>query len=370
MKSTNVLLAPVPKKAQIRAITFLLYIIGIAGVAGAIVVPMPPAIADAFLETVYPIAQHGMVIVTNSVPFPIFENLQLLSVLFILPLVGYSLVIPRAQLLKRGQVPAFFLVVILTWMYVSAYMIFASRAVYARTPFPDIRSTQTVTYHRSDLTALEHLAASRTAHLAPYAHFAHQFQDDRQVDAFLTDDEFRTLRPFAVVPLTLPRTKVSLNQTRNEQAGIDGESNIGTSETVLSANIPWHDRAFVLAHENAHILGFGRESDANAIAALTCVSSKNPVIAYAGWLQILRDTLIYFNPIDAGPRLSPLVRSDLRISEDVVRVEVDPAKNADWKRSYDRQLRRASVPGGIASYDGYLPEIVAHPDLRRMLESL
>jgi len=370
MKSTNVLHEGTAKKPHFRAVTFALYLAGIVCIVAALLLPIPPAVADAFLQMMYPIAQHGMVLVTNTVPFPIFENFQLLSILFILPLIGYALIIPRSRLLQRGQVPVVFLVVIFAWMYISAYMIFVSRAVYARTPFSDIKSTQTVSYHRSDLTALEHLAAKRTTMLAPFAHFAHQFQDDRQIDASLNDDEFRTLRPFAVVPLTLPRTKISSHQAHNEEAGIDGESNIGTSETVLSSNIPWHDRAFVLAHENAHILGFGRESDANAIAALTCISSKNPVIAYAGWLRILRDTIIYFNPLDEGPRLSNLVRSDLRISEDVTRIEVDPAKNADWKRSYDRQLRSANVPGGIASYEGYLPEIIAHPDLRRMLEAL
>lgn len=370
MKSTNVLPEIKAKKPQFRAASSGLYVLGIMCIAVALFLPMPPALADTFLQMLYPIAQHGMVLVTNAMPFPIFENLQLLSVVVILALIGYALTIPRSRLLQRGQVPAVFLVVVFTWMYVSAYMIFASRAVYARTPFSDIKSTQTVLYHRSDLTALEHLASKRTTTLAPYAHFAHQFQDDRQLDASLSDDEFRTLRDFGVRPLTLPRTKISSHQAHNEEAGIDGESNIGTSETVLSGNIPWHDRPFVIAHENAHILGFGRESDANAIAALTCVSSQNPVIAYAGWLQILRDTMIYFNPLDEGPRLSKLVRSDLRISEDVTRIEVDPAKNADWKRSYDRQLRRANVPGGIASYEGYLPEIIAHPDLRRMLEAI
>ncbi len=344
-----------------------MYFLGFFCIVLAVFVRIPTPLADAFLRHVYPVSQAVTATFTNALPFPLFESFHILGLLIVVPLIGWALLIPRERLLKRGAPPAALVAGVLIWIYATVYMVVAARCVYARTPLPVLVHDRFTAYDRADLTELEHDAAIETARLAPIAHNAYAFESEAQEDAQLHADVARTLGHFGVSLAVVPRPKVSRDELQNEQAGIDGESAIGTSEIVISDDLLWQDRPFVLAHEAGHVAGFGRESDANTIAALACTSSPDPVIAYSGWLQILRDSLTYFNPSNPGPRLSAIVRADLRRSTAVTSSIMVAESNIKWQQGYDKHLRYENVPGGIANYEGYLPDIMGHPTLKRML---
>ena len=79
-------------------------------------------------------------------------------------------------------------------------------------------------------------------------------------------------------------------------------------ETLLNAEFLPFERPFALAHEWGHVAGFGDESDANLIAALTTLRSQDAFIRYSGLFWAYG-----FLP-DADRRalrVSPLVRADL-----------------------------------------------------------
>jgi hypothetical protein len=342
-----------------------LYFTGFGAILAAIWLQITPETADGFLSNVYPTTERVAATFSNIVPFPIFESFHEIGFIIAVPLIGWLFFLPREKLMQRGEAPAPLVALLLIWVYATSYMIFATRCVYARTPLPILAGDRFLPYNRADLTALEHIAAKETARLAPVAHVASH--DEATIDRELAREERVVLARYGVTLAVVPVIKTSTRQVQNEQAGIDGESSIATSETVVSADVLWQDRPFIVAHEWGHISGFGRESDANSIAALTCATSPNPVIAYSGWLQILRDSLAYFDPDNPGDRLALLVRQDLRRSTALTAAVIVAKSNAKWTKSYEKQLRYEHVPGGVESYEGYLPDIVGHPSMERFL---
>ena len=68
--------------------------------------------------------------------------------------------------------------------------------------------------------------------------------------------------------------------------GTMGYMNAFTLEVQLAPDELWFERPFYLAHEWSHAAGFAREDEANYIAAITCIRSKNPVIEYSGWMEL------------------------------------------------------------------------------------
>jgi len=59
-----------------------------------------------------------------------------------------------------------------------------------------------------------------------------------------------------------------------------------TGEANLNSNYPYYVDAFSTAHEMAHQRGIIREDEANFIAYLVCISSDEPYLRYAGYLNM------------------------------------------------------------------------------------
>lgn len=70
--------------------------------------------------------------------------------------------------------------------------------------------------------------------------------------------------------------------------GISGIFIPFTGEPSVNAEVPAFDLPFAAAHELAHQRGFAREDEANFIAFLICVKSRDPLVRYAGHLNALR----------------------------------------------------------------------------------
>jgi hypothetical protein len=87
-------------------------------------------------------------------------------------------------------------------------------------------------------------------------------------------------------------------------AGIDGMFNPAGQEPIVSRTLIDVERPFVIAHELAHVRGYPDEGDANVIAALSTLLSRNPRFQYSGWLTLwlyLRDRQTDML-LDEGPR--------------------------------------------------------------------
>ncbi len=141
-------------------------------------------------------------------------------------------------------------------------------------------------------------------------------------------------------------------------AGIGGQWDPFAYETLLNAEFLPFERPFALAHEWGHVAGFGDESDANLIAALTTLRSKDAFIRYSGLFWAYG-----FLP-EADRRalhLSPLVRADLTAARRRFLRTYDPRLSAVQWYVYDKYLRANRVRAGVASYSLFVQVLVGTP---------
>lgn len=67
---------------------------------------------------------------------------------------------------------------------------------------------------------------------------------------------------------------------------ISGVYTFFTGEANLNTNYPYFINVYTTAHEMAHQCGIARENEANFIAYLVCITSDDPYMQYAGYLNM------------------------------------------------------------------------------------
>jgi hypothetical protein len=141
-------------------------------------------------------------------------------------------------------------------------------------------------------------------------------------------------------------------------AGIGGEWDPFAYETLLNAEFLPFERPFALAHEWGHVAGFGDESDANLIAALTTLRSKDALIHYSGLFWAYG-----FLPEEARRKLrvSPLVRADLAAASRRFLRRYNPRIYAFQWTMYDKYLRANRVTAGVVSYSLFVQVLAGTP---------
>lgn len=141
-------------------------------------------------------------------------------------------------------------------------------------------------------------------------------------------------------------------------AGIGGQWDPFAYETVLNAQFLPFERPFAIAHEWGHVAGFGDESDANLIAALTTMRAKDPFIRYSGLFWAYG-----FLPDGdrQAARLTPLVRADLAAARQRFFRTYNPHLYALQWYVYDKYLRANRVTAGVVSYSLFVQVLVGTP---------
>jgi hypothetical protein len=158
------------------------------------------------------------------------------------------------------------------------------------------------------------------------------------------------------VNVTIPKTTIF--DRWYEIAGIGGMFNPFSYETNLNANFLPFESPFALAHEWGHVAGFGDESDANLIGALTCLRSDDPLIHYSGLFWIYD-----YLPESERRRLpvSKLVYDDLVAArERFLRHYNGNVYFWQWF-VYDKYLRANRVRSGVVSYSLFVQVLVGTP---------
>jgi hypothetical protein len=138
-------------------------------------------------------------------------------------------------------------------------------------------------------------------------------------------------------------------------AGVGGQWDPFAYETLLNADFLPFERPFIIAHEWGHVAGFGDESDANLIAALTTLRSPDPFIRYSGLFWAYG-----FLPEDDRRllKLSPLVIGDLAAARRRFLRAYNPGlANMQWSL-YDKYLRANRVTAGLVSYSLFVQVLV------------
>jgi Protein of unknown function (DUF3810) len=129
-------------------------------------------------------------------------------------------------------------------------------------------------------------------------------------------------------------------------AGVDGMFNPAGQEPLISNSILDIERPFVESHELAHVRGYPDEGDANVIAALATLLSKNPSFQYSGWLSLW----LYLRTRDRDKVLDPGPRQDMQRIFDRARSEQIQWISSAQRLVLDWFLKANHVEQGVRSY--------------------
>jgi len=146
--------------------------------------------------------------------------------------------------------------------------------------------------------------------------------------------------------------------------GISGVYTPFTGEPNYNADIPDFQLPFSIAHEMAHQRGVARESEANFVAYVVCVNSRDPFVRYSGYrngLGVLSE-LFKVEPEKArelAKQLGPGYREDSRRAA-LFWAKAAGAAGAFGHRVNDLYLRANRVRAGAADYSNSTTLIIAY----------
>jgi hypothetical protein len=136
--------------------------------------------------------------------------------------------------------------------------------------------------------------------------------------------------------------------------GISGVYSPFTAEPNYNAEVPDFQIPFTIAHEMAHQRGIARESEANFVAFLVCVNSRDPFIRYSGYRYSLGVVFELYRREPEKARelvrqLSPGYREDSRRAA-LFWAKAGGLAGTIGLRINDLYLRANRVPSGTADY--------------------
>ena len=162
-----------------------------------------------------------------------------------------------------------------------------------------------------------------------------------------------------------PSFKSSLYSPVGHFIGYTGYYNPFTGEAQINTTIPLFLKPFVVCHEVAHQLGYGRENEANFVGFLAAKKSKDPHFRYALYFDMYRYALRELSRLDttaaAASRklLHPVVLRDyeeLRSYFLRTQNKIEPLASA----FYDRYLKLNSQAKGIRTYNEVVALLIAY----------
>jgi hypothetical protein len=143
------------------------------------------------------------------------------------------------------------------------------------------------------------------------------------------------------------RIKISrIGDTWFHVAGVDGMFNPAGQEPLISNTLLDVERPFVECHELAHVRGYPDEGDANVIAALSTLMSKNPAFQYSGWLSLW----LYVRSTELDKLLDPGPRQDMKRIFERARSEQVAWISGLQRLVLDWFLKANHVEQGVRSY--------------------
>jgi hypothetical protein len=133
-------------------------------------------------------------------------------------------------------------------------------------------------------------------------------------------------------------------------SGIAGVTNPFGHEIIIDSKLLPIEQPFTVAHEWAHLAGFGDESEASFIGLLACLRSDSSASRYSGWLVLYQSLPRLEHVGEQGIELRAEVKEDLRAIAERIRKNVNEGiSNAQW-RVYDNFLKANRVEEGVESY--------------------
>jgi hypothetical protein len=173
-------------------------------------------------------------------------------------------------------------------------------------------------------------------------------------DAKSLEDAFAGAQAILGHPPAVPGiAKKSLLGYYFRTAAIDGMTDPWFLEIIVNDDVLPFERAFVTAHEWAHLAGYANEAEANFIAFVTCMQGDLDQ-RYSAWLAVYEHVWSVLPRSDRAAlaaRLREEPRNDLRAMAARYEKSTPVVRNAA-REVYDGYLRANRVKEGIASYTG------------------
>ncbi|MGE0122873.1 MAG: DUF3810 family protein [Vicinamibacterales bacterium] len=335
-------------------------LVAVTALAAALTL-MPPALAErTYARALYPSIQRVLTGLSNPVPIALFDVVAVLAVLLLVLLWRRGL--SRAARRRHGTVRATASTMVRTLLVAAAGVLWFQVAWglnYGRPPVDVRLELPAAPPSPEEVTALlaRAVAGANADHAA--AHAA-GFPGPGQVPAALVEAlhevERQDGRP---VPTTPGRPKATLLGWYFRAAGVDGMTAPALLETLLNPDLTGPERAFVVAHEWAHLAGYAPEADANFVAWRACARA-DPAARYSAWLFLVGEAARQvpgetrrrlLGTLDAGPR------ADL---DDIARrasTAVDLVQRVGW-RVYDGYLKAQGIAEGVGSYSRVVELII------------
>lgn len=159
--------------------------------------------------------------------------------------------------------------------------------------------------------------------------------------------------------------KPSLFSTLLTYMGFSGYLNPLTNEAQFNAKVPPFKIPTLLAHEQAHQLGYAKENEANFIAVLATVNDSDPYFKYSGYsfaLQYCLGDLTQKNP-EKARELSKEINLGVKENFKEVRQFWEAHENPfepGFKLFYDSFLKANNQPHGMKSYNEVVGMLVGY----------
>jgi Protein of unknown function (DUF3810) len=305
----------------------------------AAVAPLPPPTVERwYSDGLYPRLQHALTTFSNLTPFALFDGLWTGAAASV---ATWAYRRCRSRPLSTGvrrmftegatAVAAVYLLFLLTW-----------GLNYRRTP---IQSRVDFSPSRITRDAAGQLGTRVATALNDLYADAHRQQTSLPALAAAFAETQRSLGArWTIVPA---RPKQTLLGAYFHQTAITGMTDPFLLETMVAPDLLDVEKPFVIAHEWAHLAGYGDESEANFVGWLTC-QHADASAQYSAALMMIG----YVRPPSLSLRhalaLGP--RTDLFAIEQRY-AQTSRTLQAAARGGYDAYLKANRVHAGIVSYD-------------------
>jgi len=177
-------------------------------------------------------------------------------------------------------------------------------------------------------------------------------------------DSVRRLYPF--LAYHNPSVKASLFSPIGHYFGFSGYINPFTGEAQLNTTEPIYTLPFVVDHEMAHQLGYGKENEANFVSYLACKASPNADFRYSVYYELYFDA--FYECVRTGDTtavkalratLHPRARQD-RLNEIQFRAKRRNGLQPLVSDVYGSYLKMNRQPLGLATYDEVIAWLIGY----------
>ena len=169
----------------------------------------------------------------------------------------------------------------------------------------------------------------------------------------------------AVMKVTYHLDGVHVHSAKRIKYFLSGFLSLGTftgvtlpflPEAHISAELYDHEKAFIIAHEKAHLYGRALESEANYIAILACLSSDKAAVRYSGVYTL---TALLLASLPRAERLSWYSQMSRYTQRNfqapaIRRLSKNKRLVSFLRRFYSAYLMTQRVEDGIANYSAAL----------------